>query len=77
MEEAKRRSNQKFKKLLGKRLVLIVTGGAPTSPVVIDWLRACFQIPVSESYGSSEVGGIFTNNKIHHNVGNKEFFVGC
>jgi fatty acid CoA ligase FadD9 len=44
--------------LLGGRVEKIVTGGAPTSPEVLAFLRECYKCRVRESYGSTECGGI-------------------
>ena len=60
---------KRFRGHLGSRIKFLITGGAPTSQVVIDFLRKCFQVPVSESYGTSEVGGIFTDNLVRHDTG--------
>ena len=49
---------QQFVELVGGRVEKIVTGGAPTSPEVIAFLRMCFKCSVRESYGSTECGGI-------------------
>ncbi|KAL9644932.1 hypothetical protein ABK040_004426 [Willaertia magna] len=47
-----------FKNILGGRMTSIVTGGASTSPDVINWLRQCFKIPVYNGYASTECGSI-------------------
>ena len=50
----------------------IVTGGAPTSEAVMDFLRKCFApCPVYDGYGTTEVGGIATQNKISPGVKTK------
>ncbi|KAI6648026.1 hypothetical protein LOD99_8353 [Oopsacas minuta] len=49
---------EQFSGILGGRLRIIVTGGAPTSPEVFKFLKRCFDCFVKESYGATEVGAI-------------------
>ncbi len=59
-----------FAGILGTKLQFIVTGGALTSPAVLTFLRKCFvNIPVFDSYGSTETGGIMSDSMVHSDVG--------
>ncbi|KAF0980684.1 hypothetical protein FDP41_013167 [Naegleria fowleri] len=49
---------REFRHILGGRLTSMVTGGASTSPEVINFLRECFKIPVFNGYASTECGSI-------------------
>eukprot|EP01124_Arcella_intermedia_P026268 TRINITY_DN4894_c0_g2_i1.p1 TRINITY_DN4894_c0_g2~~TRINITY_DN4894_c0_g2_i1.p1 ORF type:complete len:121 (-),score=29.88 TRINITY_DN4894_c0_g2_i1:129-491(-) len=49
---------------LGGRVWKITTGGAPTSPEVIDFLRSTYSCIVDESYGTTEIGGIAVNGTL-------------
>lgn len=48
---------KKIKKLLGGRVKLMVSGGAPLSGEVKNMLRVCFSCPVIEAYGQTECSG--------------------
>eukprot|EP01126_Amoeba_proteus_P060712 TRINITY_DN8064_c0_g1_i8.p1 TRINITY_DN8064_c0_g1~~TRINITY_DN8064_c0_g1_i8.p1 ORF type:complete len:998 (-),score=214.16 TRINITY_DN8064_c0_g1_i8:325-3318(-) len=47
--------------MFGGRVMRVTTGGAPTSPGVIQFLKDTFNCSVSESYGSTETGSISVN----------------
>jgi hypothetical protein len=47
----------------------LISGGAPIAPTVLEWLKRCFECPVYEGYGTTEVGPIATNGWIHQYVG--------
>eukprot|EP01129_Flabellula_baltica_P014868 TRINITY_DN725_c0_g1_i1.p1 TRINITY_DN725_c0_g1~~TRINITY_DN725_c0_g1_i1.p1 ORF type:complete len:662 (-),score=170.38 TRINITY_DN725_c0_g1_i1:549-2534(-) len=47
----------KMKQILGGRLRLILSGGAPLSVKVAETLRGCFGIPVIQGYGLTETCG--------------------
>lgn len=49
---------KQFRDMMGGRIIAITTGGAPTSPEVIDFLNKTFQCLVFNSYGVTECGGI-------------------
>ena len=51
---------------LGNRLLMILTGSAPTAPEVLGFLKECFDIPVLDGYGSTELGSITFENKINY-----------
>lgn len=55
---------KEFSSLLGRRIKRIVTGGAPTSPTVKEFVKKCFQCDVIDSYGITEVGGVFFEGKV-------------
>jgi fatty acid CoA ligase FadD9 len=48
---------------LGGRTDVLVTGGAPTSAAVIDFLKRCFRCEVNDGYGATETGPILTDGK--------------
>lgn len=48
---------KKFKALLGGRVKLLVSGGAPLSSDVKSMLRVCFSCPLIEAYGQTECAG--------------------
>jgi long-chain acyl-CoA synthetase len=50
----------KFRKLMGGRLRLMVTGSAPIAPSVLQLLRCVFCCPVIEAYGTTECGACCT-----------------
>ncbi len=53
---------------LGDRLLRLTVGTAPTPPEVISFLKRCFEVPVLDAYGSTEVGSIACNGHIHPDV---------
>jgi fatty acid CoA ligase FadD9 len=55
---------QMGREYLGNRLVMIITGSAPTAPEVRAFLQDCFQVPIFEAYASTEAGGISFENRI-------------
>eukprot|EP01094_Clydonella_sp_ATCC50884_P021250 TRINITY_DN4640_c0_g1_i5.p1 TRINITY_DN4640_c0_g1~~TRINITY_DN4640_c0_g1_i5.p1 ORF type:complete len:1127 (-),score=174.11 TRINITY_DN4640_c0_g1_i5:165-3545(-) len=56
---------KEYRNMLGGRVISIVTGGAPTSTYVFQWLRECFgSNNVHESYGTTECSGITSNGTI-------------
>ncbi|MBL7479224.1 thioester reductase domain-containing protein [Legionella bononiensis] len=48
---------------LGDRLSYAITASAPTSPEVMSFLKRCFNIPVIDVYGSTELGVLLLNNQ--------------
>jgi fatty acid CoA ligase FadD9 len=50
--------------VLGDRLCLIRTGTAPIAPEVCDFLSRCFDVPVANGYGSTELGSIAVNGRV-------------
>src|SRR5690349_12742827 len=60
-EEIRKRTVQQFSTVLGGRVKSITVGGAPTSTETVQFLRECFDCNVHESYGATEVGGIYSN----------------
>ncbi|EFA81353.1 hypothetical protein PPL_05336 [Heterostelium album PN500] len=60
---------KRFANILGNRVKTIVTGGAPTSPEVMEFMRKCWpSIGVSNSYGLTEAVGIFVDGYISEDV---------
>lgn len=57
-EEIEKEVMKEYSLSLGTRMKVITTGGAPTSEIVMNWLKKCFQVRVRESYGTTECGGI-------------------
>jgi len=57
-----------FYNLMGGRILMIATGGAPTSRAVYSWMFG-FGCYVAESYGIMEVGGIANSKAIKSDVG--------
>lgn len=51
---------KKTAKVLGGRVKLMVTGSAPISGEVLDFLKVCFCAPILEGYGQTESGGVST-----------------
>ena len=50
--------------LLGDRIVTIGTGGAKTSPEVLQFMRDCFRCTVGDGFGATETGGIAWDGQI-------------
>jgi long-chain acyl-CoA synthetase len=50
----------RFRKILGGRVRLMVTGSAPIAPNVLQLLRCVFCCPVIEAYGTTECGACCT-----------------
>lgn len=66
--KAKEEVLEHFRGILGGRTSCLVTGSAPTSEAVKDFLRECFRVPVIDGYGSTEAGGISSDNIVDPNV---------
>jgi fatty acid CoA ligase FadD9 len=49
---------------LGDRLVYLSTGSAPTAPEVSSFLARCFDVPIVDAYGSTEVGVMALDGRI-------------
>lgn len=71
-EERERISEQVMREMgssfLGDRLLLVITGSAPTPPEVTAFLRRCFEVPVVDGYGSTEAGYITIDDRIAQDV---------
>ena len=64
----------KLKSALGGNLRLIVSGGAPLSPDVHDFLRACLGVHLVQGYGLTEtVGGVTLQDIQEFNVGSSGY----
>eukprot|EP01118_Nematostelium_gracile_P002797 TRINITY_DN13119_c0_g1_i1.p1 TRINITY_DN13119_c0_g1~~TRINITY_DN13119_c0_g1_i1.p1 ORF type:complete len:231 (+),score=37.10 TRINITY_DN13119_c0_g1_i1:125-817(+) len=59
---------RQFSSALGGRTNSIVTGSAPTSQAVIQFLMNCFECGITNGYGSTEVGGISRDGVLDPNV---------
>lgn len=59
---------KEYRDLLGGRVGKIVTGGAPTSKEVMDFIWECFACLIAESYGATEVGGIVAAGQFLSNL---------
>lgn len=55
-------------RFLGDRLCGAMTSGAPTAPEVLEFLERCFRVQVMNHYGSTEIGPIAANGRIHDNL---------
>lgn len=53
---------------LGDRLVYALAGTAPTAPEIHDFIERCFEIPLFETYGSTEAGPISFEDRIMSEV---------
>ncbi len=53
---------------LGDRLVYAMAGTAPTAPEVRDFIERCFEIPLFDTYGSTEAGPISFEDRIMSEV---------
>jgi fatty acid CoA ligase FadD9 len=49
---------------LGDRLLNLTTGSAPTAPDVVSFLTRCFETPVIDGYGLTEVGVLSVDGQI-------------
>ena len=49
---------------LGDRLCLIRTGTAPLAQEVLEFVERCFDMPVANGYGSTELGSIAINGRV-------------
>uniref|UniRef100_A0A0G4H663 AMP-dependent synthetase/ligase domain-containing protein n=1 Tax=Chromera velia CCMP2878 TaxID=1169474 RepID=A0A0G4H663_9ALVE len=62
------RLNEDFRNMMGGRLQVVCTGGAPTAQRVMEWLEGTFSCGVLESYGATECGAIATNGVVEAGV---------
>lgn len=49
-----------MKKLIGGRVRKMITGGAPISAEVLEFLKVCFACPIFEGYGLTETSAAST-----------------
>jgi long-chain acyl-CoA synthetase len=59
---------RQFSTLLGNRIQFLVTGSAMTSPTVKEFVRRCFGKRLYDGYGTTEAGGIATDDTISRDV---------
>lgn len=64
----RRRALAETAQLLGGRLALVGTGGAPISSAVLSFMRDCLGCPVVNAYGTTEAGGIASNGRLGSDV---------
>ena len=64
LETIRSEMRKKFSTTFGNRVSSITTGGAPTAPEVIEFLKKTFGAFVFNSYGTTEAGGISYNGKL-------------
>jgi long-subunit acyl-CoA synthetase (AMP-forming) len=57
--------------MLGDRVATIGTGGAKTSPEVLQFMRSCFRCAVGDGFGATETGGIAWDGSIGDKVRTK------
>ncbi|KNC49765.1 ACS4 protein [Thecamonas trahens ATCC 50062] len=51
--------------LFGPRIAFLATGGAPTAPHLVEWVKSVFPaISFVDSYGTTETGGITSNGYV-------------
>ena len=50
----------KMKYILGGKVRVMITGSAPISSDVLDFLKVCFSCPIIEGYGLTETCGSST-----------------
>ncbi|GAM29191.1 hypothetical protein SAMD00019534_123670 [Acytostelium subglobosum LB1] len=69
-KECKSKTIEKFSGMLGNRLRYIGTGGAPISSEVLKFMQDCWHqvLNVCDSYGLSEVAGIFIDGRIADDI---------
>ena len=53
---------REYSTCLGDRIQHLSTGSAPASPAVMDWMKRCFCVPVTDGYGAIEAGSITSNS---------------
>ena len=66
LSQAKQSVFKEFKQLFGKNLSFVATGGAITSPVVLEWMHEIFKdtnVSVQEGYGCTEAETISINGR--------------
>ncbi len=58
------RVRRRFRDSLGGRLVFMAVGGAPSDPGVRGTMESLFDIPMTESYGTTETGNIAADGEL-------------
>jgi len=53
---------------LGTNIQFLVIGGAASSAMARNFLERCFQCPVFDGYGTTEAGGIASNESLYDGV---------
>jgi long-subunit acyl-CoA synthetase (AMP-forming) len=67
-EELEKQVLEQCRMLLGGDIQWLVIGGAASSQVVKDFMVRCFQCKVFDGYGTTEAGGIATDESLYPNV---------
>jgi long-subunit acyl-CoA synthetase (AMP-forming) len=67
-EELEQQVLEQCRQLLGGDIQWLVIGGAASSAVVKDFMVRCFKCKVFDGYGTTEAGGISTDDALYPNV---------
>ncbi|MBX3203457.1 MAG: thioester reductase domain-containing protein [Labilithrix sp.] len=54
---------------LGDRLLIAMTGTAPTPPEIVAFIKRCFDVPVVDGYGSTEAGPLTFDDRVDADLG--------
>ncbi|KAF2072257.1 hypothetical protein CYY_006433 [Polysphondylium violaceum] len=69
LQKARKAALERMKFVFGDRIRVMVTGGAPTSQEVIDFVKKCWEgISFSNSYGLTEITGVCVDGRITDEV---------
>lgn len=54
---------------LGDRLLIVMTGTAPTPPEIAAFIKRCFDVPVVDAYGTTEAGPLTFDDRVDADLG--------